>query len=97
MGGYGRGWRHRRQHYCASVPGFGRDRCIGEYPPIGRVYPPNPGALVGRWESLDDGTTVLRREDELRMLEEEEQMLRHQLDEVLRTIEALKNEVEKEV
>ena len=31
------------------------------------------------------------------MLEEEEQMLRHQLDEVLKAIEALKQEIEKEV
>ena len=66
-------------------------------PPNGRVYPPNPGVLVSLWESLDDGMTVLTREDELRMFEEEEQMLRHRLDKVLRTIETLKKEIEKEV
>ena len=90
-------WRHRGHYYCAGVPGHGRGRCARGSSRFCRTYPPNTETLAEGWGTSDDGLPELSREDEIRMLEEEEQMLRHQLDEVLRALEALKNDVEKEV
>ena len=96
-GGYGQGWMHRGHYFCAGARGYGRGRCIWNHPPLGLVPQPSLDALVDRRGELYGRFPELSREDELRMLEEEEQMLRHQLDEVLKAIEALKKEIEKEV
>ena len=96
-GGYGRGWMRRRQFLCGGARGYGRGRCFRDYPPPGFVAQPGSDVLAYRREEPYGRYPELRREDELRMLEEEEQMLRLQLDEVLKAIEALKKEIEKEV
>ena len=88
----------RRRHYFrAGARGYGRGRCIWDHPPLSLVSQPGSDVPTDRREEPYSRFPELGREDELRMLEEEEQMLRHQLDEVSKAIEALKKEIEKEV
>lgn len=97
QGGYGRGWRHRRQFYSTGIPGYGRGRCLWDHPARGRAGVAYPGTPADNWGGFQPELPELSREDELKMLEEEEQMLRQELDEVSRMIEALRKEIEKEV
>jgi len=97
IGGYGRGWRHRRMYYATGVPGYGRGRCSWACPPS--VPPdvgysePQPGPMVPYGPTVQ----VFGEQDELKMLEEEEQLLRMELEELTAAIQQLKDKLEKEV
>jgi hypothetical protein len=96
LGGYGRGWRHRRMYYATGVPGYGRGRCAWRCPP--QVAPelvyPGPGA--GSWPGHEPAAGAMD-EEELRMLEEEEEMLQQDLEDLREAIEGLRMKKEKEV
>ena len=88
----------RRRHYFrAGACGYGRRRCIWDTSPLGLVSQPGRDVPADRRGEPYGRFPELGREDEIRMLEEEELMLRHQLDEVSKAIEALRKEIEKEV
>ncbi len=80
IGGYGRGWRHRRWYYATGIPGFGRGRCWWDPWWAGRPDVAYPG-YVG---------PELSEEDEVHMLEEEEQALRAELEEISKRLAELK-------
>lgn len=96
IGGYGRGWRHRRMYYATGIPGFGRGRCfwaLAPYAPPDVVYPD-----VGSGWPRPYGPAVpaMSDKEELRMLEEEEQLLRSELEELTKAIKELKEKMSKE-
>lgn len=95
IGGYGRGWRHRRLFYATGMPGYGRGRCYWVPPP-----PVLPGAVYseerpGRTVPYGLSTLGMSEKDELKMLEEEEQFLRQELEELTAAIKQLKEKTEK--
>ncbi len=80
MGGYGRGRRHRRMYYATGVPGYGRGRCFWAHPmpaPPEVVY---PGIWPGTMDPYGPMVQAISEQDELKMLEEEEQLLRQELE-----------------
>ena len=87
--------RQRRRQFSAAVPGRGRGQCFGSRPAWGRVGP-GDGRMTDRSDGVAE-TLELSQEDELKMLVEEEQMIRQQLEEVSAAIEALRKKNDKEV
>jgi hypothetical protein len=79
--------RQRRRQFSAAVPGRGRGQCFGR-------RSARPGTAMPADGRMDPH---LSRDDELRMLEEEEQMIKQQLEEVSAAVEALRKKNEKEV
>lgn len=97
FGGHGRGWRHRRVYHSTGIPGYGRGRCAWRNPaqaPPGMARPePRPAF----WPARGLAAPGLSVDEELRMLEEEEEMLEQGLDDLGRALEYLRDEKEKEV
>ncbi len=97
IGGYGRGWGHRRMYYATGVPGYGRGRCSWACPP---PVPPDAGCSElrpGPMVPCGPMVQVLSEQDEVKMLEEEEQLLRMELEELTAAIQQLKDKLEMEV
>ncbi|MBN1678064.1 MAG: DUF5320 domain-containing protein [Candidatus Thermoplasmatota archaeon] len=97
IGGYGRGWRHRRWYYATGTPGYGRGRRFWAYPP---QVPPDmiyPDVPPGYAEPYVPFVPTISEQDELKMLEEEEQFLRQELEELTAAIKELKEKMNKEV
>ena len=97
FGGYGRGWRHRRTYCSTGIPGHGRGRCARGYP---AQVPPDvarPVPRAGLWPEYGPGAPELSREEELRMLEEEELMLKQDLEDLTKAIADLSENEKKEV
>jgi len=97
IGGYGRGRRHRRMFYSTGIPGCGRGRCVWTLPvpvPPDFVYPETRPDAMDPYGPMVQG---LSEQDELKMLEEEEQLLRQELEELTAAVQQLKEKIEKEV
>jgi hypothetical protein len=97
VGGYGRGRRHRRLYNATGTPGIGRGPCRLDYPGPQTRSAPQEGSPGRRWYPSPSESPGLSWEDELRMLEEDEQMLRQELEDITKTIEELKKDKKKEV
>lgn len=97
IGGYRRGWRHRRMYYATGIPGYGRGRCFWAYPP---QVPPDvvyTDVRAGQVGPYGPFAPTIGEQDELKMLEEEEQLLRQELEELTAAIKELKEKMNKEV
>lgn len=77
-------------YYATGIPGIGRGGGPGR-------RPQGPVADTARPAARDDPSPGLSREDELRMLEEEEMMLKQEIDDLDRTIGGLRKNKEREV
>ena len=87
-GGNGRGCRHRGRNSAADAQGRGRGRCFRDNPaksvPVSASEPGQP----------DHEAQVFGSEDEMRMLEEEEQLLTQEMDDLTMIISELKKNKE---
>jgi len=84
--------------YCATgIPGYGRGRCGWGYP---AQVPPEveyPEPRTGFRPEYGPGAPELSREEELRMLEEEELMLKQDLEDLTKALADLRKNEKKEV
>jgi len=94
IGGYGRGRKHRHWYHATGIPGYGRGRgCFWPYPPD-VLY---PGSAPDPWVIGPGAPYEMSPGDEIRMLEEEEQILSEELEEIRKRLEELRKENKKEV
>lgn len=84
IGGYGRGRRHRRIYRATGIPGYGRGRRCWAFPELrpGRQAPYGPTA------------PALGPQDELKMLEEEELVLRQEIEALTVEMKTLKEKMD---
>ena len=83
IGGYGRGWRHRRMYYATGVPGYGRGRGMG----FGRgwaqmnpyVHPVGPIRHISAMEPSVYGAYG-SKEDEMAYLEDMKKSIEEELE-----------------
>jgi len=84
-------------YYATGIPGYGRGRCFWAYP---QQVPPDvlyPEVRPGQMGSYGSMVPAISEQDELKMLEEEEQFLRQELEELTIAIKELKEKMNKEV
>lgn len=84
-------------YYETGIPGYGRGRCYWAYPPQSPpdvLYPEVRPGPVGPYGPV---VPTISEKDELKMLEEEEQSLRQELEDLTAAIKELKERTNKEV
>ena len=88
--------------HATGIRGYGRGRCargpqVQVSQGTGATGLRAPMPMVSHLPRRDSETTELDRGEEIRMLEEEELMLKQELDDMAETIEDLRTNNEKEV
>jgi hypothetical protein len=83
IGGYGRGWRHRRTYYATGFPGYGRGRGMGLGRGWAQVNPyVNPVGAVRPISAMEPGVYGAHgsKEDEMAYLEDMKNSIEEELE-----------------
>jgi len=84
-------------YYATGIPGYGRGRCFWAYPQQMTAEAVYPDLRPGQVLPYGPMVPAISEKEELKMLEEEEQLLRQELEELTKAIEELKERTNKEV